>query len=198
MPFWPFRRREKVARKVVVGLGNPGAQYADTRHNVGYWVVDALAAAHDIPVRRDRLASTVGEGEIHGLPVILAKPLTYMNNSGRAVVKLMDHAMAEPESVLVICDDFNLELGKIRLRRGGSSGGHRGLQDIIEMIGSQDFPRLRFGIGQPPGSVDAYEHVLSPFKPAELKVVEDRIIEAAQAATMALTKGVEEAMNAFN
>jgi len=196
MPFWPFRR-EKVRRKVVVGLGNPGAEYAQTRHNVGYWVLDALALAHGIAVCRDRLASTCGEGEIEGVPVLLAKPLTYMNNSGRAVAKLMDYARAGPESVLVICDDFALDLGKIRLR-GGSSGGHRGLQDIVERIGSQDFPRLRFGIGPLPADVDAYDFVLSPFKPAERKLVEDRVIEAAQAAAMVVTKSIEEAMNVFN
>ncbi len=197
MRFWPFRR-EPVRRRLIAGLGNPGAEYAATRHNIGWRVLDSLSDRCGIRLGRLRWGSECGEGEIEGIPVLLARPLTYMNESGRAVKQLLKAALAEPADLLVVCDDLDLPPGKLRLRRGGSSGGHRGLQSIVKAIGTDQFPRLRFGIGRPPPGRDGYEHVLSPFRAAERDLVEARVRDATDAIVVALTQSLEEAMNAYN
>lgn len=183
---------------LVVGLGNPGAEYARTRHNAGFMVVDRLAADLGVEVGRVWLRSLVGLGYLDGKRVILAKPLTYMNRSGEAVGLLLRWYGLTPQDLLVISDDLDLPVGQLRLRRSGSSGGHRGLQSIIEHLGGGGFARLRVGIGRPPEGVAVVDWVLSEFTPEEQPEVERALAAASQAVRLALTEGLEAAMNRYN
>ena len=182
----------------IVGLGNIGPDYEDTRHNVGFEVVAALARVHRVRMRHGRVAAVVGEGEVEGVKVVLAEPLTMMNASGAAVSRLCYLYDLQPEDLIVVLDDINLDLGKLRLRRGGSEGGHRGLRSITERLGTKDYPRLRLGIGAPPGDMDARDYVLSPFTQPELEEAQAMVERARQAIECALTDGFEAAMNEFN
>jgi PTH1 family peptidyl-tRNA hydrolase len=185
------------ARYLLVGLGNPGPEYANTRHNVGYMVINTLAQRHRIPIRRSQHQARIGEGDIAGEPVVLAKPLTFMNVSGRAVAPLARQHSLPPEAVVVIYDDADLPLGKIRVRARGSAGGHGGLKSIIASLGSSEFPRVRIGIGRSAGG-DLVEHVLRSFRPDEREAIRHAIERAADAVECILTEGVEVAMNRFN
>ncbi|MHB0856600.1 MAG: aminoacyl-tRNA hydrolase [Anaerolineae bacterium] len=182
---------------LIVGLGNPGREYAKTRHNVGYQSVDVLAEAHQIALAKKRFSAVLGEGSISGHRVILAKPLTFMNDSGRAVAPLARWYKIPPAQVLVIYDDLDLPLGRIRLRPGGGSGGHRGVASIIENLGTGEFPRLRVGIGRPELG-DPVDYVLgAPTKdqePAMLAAL-DLIQEIVPCF---LEHGVQHAMNTYN
>ena len=152
--------------KVVVGLGNPGEQYAKTRHNIGWMVVDRLADRAGWAGRgRTRDASAVVQGRFRSMDLVLAKPLTFMNDSGVAVRKLIARERAPLHELLVVTDDFSLPFGKMRFREGGSHGGHNGLRSIIDELSTEAFPRLRIGIGEP--GRDTVDHVLSVFQPAE-------------------------------
>lgn len=182
----------------IIGLGNPGAEYEDTRHNIGFDVIEALARAHGVRLRRPRAAALAGTGSIDGVPVMLAMPLTMMNASGAAVLRLCHLYTLEPADLIVIVDDINLELGKLRLRRGGSEGGHRGLRSISEVLGTQEYPRLRIGVGAPPGGMDARTWVLSPFAREEREAAEEAVARARKCIEMAVIEGIEPAMNAFN
>jgi len=184
------------APKIIVGLGNPGPEYELTRHNVGFRVVDALSAAHSIRVRRRRAKSLVGEGEMDGRPVVLAAPQTYMNNSGRAAVALLERYSAACDDLLVVCDDFNLELGRIRARRSGSSGGQKGLASIIAALGTQSFSRVRIGIGPLKG--DPVDFVLTVFKKREAPLVGEALDQAARACAVWVADGIDACMNAYN
>lgn len=182
----------------IIGLGNPGAEYEDTRHNIGFDVIEALARAHGVRLRRPRAAALAGTGSIDGVPVMLAMPLTMMNASGAAVLRLCHLHELQPADLIVIVDDINLELGKLRLRRGGSEGGHRGLRSISEVLGTQEYPRLRIGVGAPPGGMDARTWVLSPFAREEREAAEEAVARARKCIEMAVIEGIEPAMNAFN
>ncbi len=182
--------------KIVLGLGNPGDEYSRTRHNVGFAVVDALSRRHGIAVRRRRCRSIVGRGTLEGRDVLLAKPRTFMNDSGRAALSLLGSYGLNPADLLVVCDDFNLELGAVRARRRGSSGGQRGLESIIECLGTADFPRLRIGIGPLDG--DPVEFVLADFAESERPLVEEAVSNAAAACAVWVRDGVDACMNAFN
>ncbi len=183
--------------KVVVGLGNPGSEYAHTRHNLGFRVVDLLA---------ERLKGTWSESAWYFFcrtakgpePLLLVKPTTYMNRSGIAVAHVLERFEACIEDVLVVVDDVHLSLGRIRLRRGGSDGGHNGLGSIIDCIGSTAFPRLRAGVGAPTEDADRIEHVLNPFEAGELETVETVIREAANGVECWIGSGIDEAMNRYN
>jgi peptidyl-tRNA hydrolase, PTH1 family len=183
--------------KVIVGLGNPGAKYAGTRHNVGFEVVDYLAAAPGCTPFREKYEAFVAELKEGDETILLIKPLTFMNLSGRAVRAVLDFYKLPLEQVLIVCDDFNLPLGKLRIRAKGSHGGQNGLRNILEQLGTDGYSRLRIGVGQP-GPGDAVDHVLSKFKPGERKAVEDAIAVAAQAALTWIRQGTEAAMNRFN
>jgi PTH1 family peptidyl-tRNA hydrolase len=182
----------------IVGLGNPGGQYDRTRHNIGFEVIDALAAAHDITIGRPRAAAVAGTGRIADERVVLAMPLTMMNASGVAVVRLCNMHELDPPDLIVIVDDLNLDLGQLRLRRGGSAGGHNGLRSINEKLGTKEYPRLRIGIGSPPGGMDAREWVLSEFAPDEREAVEEAVERARECVETAVSDGIEAAMNEFN
>jgi PTH1 family peptidyl-tRNA hydrolase len=183
--------------KVVVGLGNPGPKYAGTRHNVGFDVVDYLAAAPGVSSFRDRFEALVAEAQEGGEAVLLVKPQTFMNLSGRAVRAVLDFYKLPPDALLVVCDDFNLPLGKLRIRAKGSHGGQNGLRNIQDQLGIDAYARLRIGVGQPtPG--EAVDHVLSRFKPGERAAVRDAVALAAQAVVTWVRSGTEAAMNRFN
>jgi PTH1 family peptidyl-tRNA hydrolase len=191
------RRPRFVARHLVVGLGNPGPEYAGTRHNVGFMVIEILAQRHRIPVKTAQRSARVGEGEILGEPVALAKPLTYMNLSGRAVAPLLQRHSLTPAGLVVIYDDADLPLGKLRLRGRGSAGGHGGMKSIIAAVGTAEFPRVRIGIGRS-GPGDLVDHVLGGFNPRERELIGATLQRAADAVEAILTHGIEPAMNAFN
>jgi len=182
--------------KLIVGLGNPGPKYAGTRHNVGFDVIDYLAAAPGCTPFREKFEALVAEVKEGDETVLLVKPLTFMNLSGRAVRAIADFYKVPVEGLLVVCDDLNLPLGKLRIRMKGSHGGQNGLRNIQEQLGTDAYTRLRLGVGQP--AFDAVDHVLSKFKPGERATVEEAIATAAQAALLWARRGVETAMNQFN
>jgi len=188
--------RHGAAMKVIVGLGNPGPKYAGTRHNIGFEVIDSLAAAPGCSLFREKFESFVAELPVGDQTVLLVKPLTFMNLSGRAVRAILDFYKLAVDQVLIICDDLNLPLGKLRIRAKGSHGGQNGLRNIQEQLGTDAYPRLRIGVGEP--SHDAVDHVLSKFKPGERAVIADAIATAAQAALVWVQHGTEAAMNRFN
>ncbi len=191
--------------RLIVGLGNPGREYTHSRHNVGFWCLNRLGRREGIAFsRRGRLA-TVGEGHLAGRPVILAKPRTFVNLSGRAVAHLLRRHRLSPQQLLVVYDDLDLPMGRVRLRPSGTHGGHRGMRSIVEAVGSQDFPRIRIGIGRPkvageptwePDAVAAY--VLAPMTAEERRILDDAAATAADAILCLLEEGVEAAMNRFN
>jgi PTH1 family peptidyl-tRNA hydrolase len=183
--------------KVVVGLGNPGSQYAGTRHNVGWLVMDRLAERAGWTGKgRQRDASNVVMGRYRGLDLTLAKPLTFMNDSGLAVRKIMARERAPMTDLLVVADDFALPFGKLRFREGGSSGGHNGLGSIVDELGTEKFSRLRVGIGEPDRS--AVDHVLTRFAPDEQQRLDELLDAAADAVEEWARDGTSKAANRFN
>ncbi|HEV3167616.1 MAG TPA: aminoacyl-tRNA hydrolase, partial [Isosphaeraceae bacterium] len=180
-------------RKLVVGLGNPGSKYEGTRHNVGFEVVDRLAAGGPGTRFTRKFEGLVAEVEIDFRRVLLLKPETFMNLSGRSVGQVMQFYKLELADVLVICDDLSLPLGKLRVRGGGSDGGQKGLRDITAHLGSENFARLRVGIGDR-GPIDASDFVLSRFRAAEHKAIEDALILSTQAVAVWVTQGLAATM----
>lgn len=183
--------------KVIVGLGNPGPKYAGTRHNVGFEVIDYLAAAPGCGPFRSKFQAQVAELKEAGEQVLLVKPETFMNLSGRAVRQIVDFYKLPPADLLIVSDDFNLPLGKLRARAKGSHGGQNGLRDIQQQLGTDEYARLRVGVGQP-GPGEAVDFVLSRFKPAERKAVEEAVAKAADAALVWVRSGIEACMNRAN
>lgn len=183
---------------LIVGLGNPGEKYQHTRHNIGF---DCLAVLHERmgrPSVQAKFESQLVRGVLTGRDVCLVWPLTFMNCSGRAVAQVARFYKVSPENVLVVCDDLSLPLGKLRMRRNGSSGGQKGLNDILKSLGTQDVPRLRVGIDATPPNWETADYVLSKFSAAERKVVSDALSRSADAAQCWLSDGIETAMNRFN
>jgi PTH1 family peptidyl-tRNA hydrolase len=184
--------------KHIVGRGNPGLKYRRTRHNFGFMVVEALADQRDLRFHRGKFRGMEAAGQIGKEQVLLVKPLTYMNLSGECVGGLMRYYQCDLQDVLVICDDIHLDLGKLRLRRSGSAGGHNGLESVLKHLHTQEFPRLRLGVGQPPEWMDMMSYVLSPFPRGEAKVVAETIDRATLAVETWLYHGIDETMNRFN
>ncbi|HEU5116414.1 MAG TPA: aminoacyl-tRNA hydrolase [Isosphaeraceae bacterium] len=184
-------------RKLVVGLGNPGSKYEQTRHNIGFELLDRMAQAPPGADFSRKFDGLLAETEIDFRRVLLLKPLTFMNLSGRSVRQATQFYKIEPADVLVICDDLSLPLGKLRLRPGGSDGGQKGLRDIIAHLGTPDVPRLRIGIGER-GLTDAADFVLSRFRPAEKAAIDESLISASQAVAVWVSQGIDAAMNRFN
>ena len=183
---------------VIVGLGNPGPEYADTRHNAGFWCIDVLARRHEITLERQHRSAIIGEGAVGTHSVVLVKPRTFVNRSGVAVSYLKARYGVMTADMLIICDDINLPPGKLRLRRKGSAGGHNGIKSVIEATGSQDFPRLRIGVGRPQEGTGQVEHVIGPMERDDRRVVDDAVERAADAVTYLLCEGVDETMSRFN
>lgn len=198
-----LRRTPSRETWLILGLGNPGKQYDRSRHNVGFLVADAWAERHHIAISRKRPWALVGDGQTEvdgrGCRAVVAKPRTFMNASGEAAVELAKRYQVEPARVVVAYDDMDLPLGKLRLRSKGSSGGHRGIASIIERLATEEFTRVRVGIGRPePAAKDAIDHVLGDFSPGEREAVEAAIARCCDAIDWVLAHGVESAMNRFN
>jgi len=183
---------------LIIGLGNPGKAYANNRHNIGYRCINKLAKLQGIPLAQRGCQAQFGIGQIAGSKVVLARPRTFMNLSGRSVKLLMQRFQATPSDVLVIHDDLDLPLGKLRLYSGGGSGGHKGVESIITEVGSRDFARVRVGIGRPEEGGDAIDYVLSDFSPGEQAVIEETIVRVADAVLCLLREGIVAAMNKYN
>jgi len=184
--------------KLVIGLGNPGRRYRGTRHNVGTEVVGRLSKRAGIDISEEAGFAKVGRGVIGGTRVLLAIPETYVNVSGAAVRDLRRRHRVAPKDIFVVVDDLDLPVGRLRLRARGSAGGHNGLKSIIEALGTNEFPRLRVGVGRPPEGVDPAEFVLTRFAPAELGELDKVLDRAAEALEVAIREGVPAAMNRFN
>lgn len=183
--------------RMIVGLGNPGREYTDTRHNVGFAVIDALAEALNIEVKKRKFGARFGQGEPDNEKLILLKPARFMNRSGQAVATAVGFYKPGIEDLLVVTDDMALEVGRIRLRAKGSAGGHNGLNDIIEKLGTEGFARLRVGIGSA-GRQEAHDYVLSRFDENEITLIKSAVARARDAALCWLSRGIEAAMNEYN
>jgi PTH1 family peptidyl-tRNA hydrolase len=186
--------------KLIAGLGNPGLIYAQTRHNVGFSVVKTLARQYKIVLKKDpSVLAWLGRGAIEGYACILALPYTFMNLSGRSVAALVEKFGLSLKDLLIVCDDLNLDIGRIKIRAGGSCGGHRGLASIIEDLGAKDFGRLRIGIGRPVCcDTDPAEYVLSSFRRGQRKNIDAALARAYDCCRVWLTQGIEKSMNMFN
>ena len=184
--------------KIIVGLGNPGIKYAGTRHNMGFSAVTALSDKYNIPFNKKECKSVTGHGFIEGEKVVLAQPQTYMNLSGEAVRALMDFYKCTPEDIIIIYDDVDLEVGRIRIRPRGSAGGHNGIKNIIEHLGTDTFDRIKIGVGARPEDWDMADHVLSRPTKEELPDIRAAVDRARDAAVEIIRSGAEAAMNQFN
>ena len=183
---------------IIVGLGNPGTRYDNTRHNVGFDAVDLLANKHNIKISKLKHKALSGEGTVGGQKVILVKPQTFMNLSGESVRDIIEWYKIPLSNVIIIYDDVDLATGKIRVRPKGSAGTHNGMRSILYNIQSQDFPRIRIGIGRPPEGWDLADYVLSKFKSDDRKLMDVSIENAAEAAEAIIKSSAEEAMNKYN
>ncbi len=181
-----------------MGLGNPGLEYAWTRHNLGYQVVAALAELWRIPLTRRTLDNCWGQGRVGQETIILAQPSTYMNLSGRAVSCLMAYMKLSLEDLVVIHDDMDVPLGRLKIGKGGGAGGHRGVLSIVETLGTQDFLRVKLGIGRPPPQMSGEDYVLSHFLFGEAETIVDFVVRAAQAVETLLEAGLAAAQQRFH
>ena len=185
-------------RYLVVGLGNPGPKYINTRHNIGFQCVEAIAAEYGLTFDKTQAKARVASGAIAQQSLMLVKPQTFMNLSGSAVGGIAHFYKVPPERVLVIHDDLDIPLGTLRLRKAGGAGGHNGMKSVIQHLGTQAFPRLRFGIGRPPGRMDPAAFVLRPFKQEEEPLVIETVARVVRAIHTWLTEGIEKAMSQHN
>ncbi len=182
---------------LVAGLGNPGREYVDNRHNIGFMAVDRLAAAWSIGVGRVKNKAFIGDGRLGEHRIVLVKPQTFMNKSGEAIGQLARFYKIEPAQVLVIYDELDLPFGTLRLRERGSAGGHNGMKSVIRHLGPE-FPRLRLGIGRPPGRMPPSAYVLQDFKEAEIAVVREMLDQSVSAVEVFVREGIQSAMSRFN
>lgn len=184
---------------IIVGLGNPEQKYAGTRHNIGFSAITALADANHISVDTKKHKAMIGKGVIAGQKVILAEPLTYMNLSGESVRELVDYYKIDPaQELIVIYDDINLAPGKLRIRAKGSAGGHNGIKNIIAHLGSQEFARIRIGVGEKPSGWDLADYVLGRFPKEEEPVIREALEKTTEACEVIMTQDINAAMNRFN
>jgi PTH1 family peptidyl-tRNA hydrolase len=184
--------------KLIVGLGNPGRKYEGTRHNVGYEVLAELGRRHGSGRAKRKFQAELLEATVAGEKVLLLSPVTYMNRSGSSVQPARDFYQLSSQELLIICDDINLPLAKLRIRAKGSAGGQKGLADILQRLGTEQVPRLRVGIGEPPASWDAADYVLGRFSQKERSEIEVAAMRAADVAEDWVVRGIEECMNQYN
>lgn len=183
---------------IIVGLGNPGKQYEHTRHNVGFEVIDRLAEKHDISMTERKHRAFCGKGLIGGRKAMLVKPQTFMNLSGESVKSAVDFYQIGTDELIVVYDDVSLSPGQLRIRRAGSAGGHNGVKNIIAQLGTQEFPRVKVGVGEKPERMDLADYVLSHFSKGEWEMMEEAFKEAADAVEVMIADGADAAMNRFN
>lgn len=184
--------------KVIVGLGNPGRQYADTRHNVGFMTIDKISEQWNIPVQQNKFKALIGEGMVDGQRVILVKPQTYMNLSGESVGELVRFYKLDVADILIIYDDLDLPVGKVRLREKGSAGGHNGIKSLIAHLGTQEFKRIKIGIARPRPGQSVSNYVLEPFSTTDLPAIQQAITHAAEASREWLKQSFLLVMNKYN
>ena len=182
---------------LIVGLGNPGPEYARTRHNVGFMAIDCLAGLHNLSFLKEKNPVLLAQRNISGKEVVLVKPLTNVNNSGEIVRALVDIYKLPPENIWVIHDDVNLDIGKIRIRIGGGSGGHKGIESLIKYLNNKMFVHFKIGIGRP-DQISVFDYVLLEFSETELEIILKAIKEVAQAIEFSLTQGLVRAQNKYN
>jgi PTH1 family peptidyl-tRNA hydrolase len=184
---------------IIAGLGNPDRKYEGTRHNAGFAVMDAIADKYNIDMDMRKYRAFCGKGMIEGQKVFLMKPQTYMNLSGESIIQAVNFFQADPETeLLVIYDDISLDVGQLRIRKKGSAGGHNGIKSIIAHLGTQNFPRVKVGVGEKPKDYDLADYVLGHFSKAEQEIMEDAAKEAVRAVAMIVAGEMEAAMNEFN
>ena len=182
----------------IVGLGNPGIQYENTRHNAGFIAIDYLARKYSIDVRKIKFKSLIGQGVISGHKVMLVKPQTYMNNSGKAIREIYKYFDFEHDKLIVIYDDIDIDFGSIRIRKKGSAGTHNGMKSIIYNLEFDDFPRIKVAVGKKPSYMDLANFVLSGFSKQEVKIIEEEVKLTSDAIEMILEEGIEKTMSMFN
>lgn len=183
---------------IIAGLGNPTKEYDGTRHNIGFAVIDEIARQNHISLDGKKHKAIYGKGQIDGHKVILAKPQTYMNLSGESIRAFVDYYKVTEEEVIIIYDDISLDVGQLRIRRKGSAGGHNGIKSIISHLGTQEFNRIKIGVGNKPKDYDLANYVLGRFQKEEKPYIEKAIIMGAEATKVIITRGVDTAMNLFN
>jgi PTH1 family peptidyl-tRNA hydrolase len=183
-----------------VGLGNPGKMYENNRHNVGFMIVDRFAKRHSVKLSTKKKKAVFGRGKCEGIDVVILKPQTFMNLSGEAVLYLASFLKIKTTNIIVVADDTELMLGKIRIRRSGSSGGHNGVKSLIYSLKSDNFPRVKFGIGKPPADmdIDLCDYVLDNFTSSEKEVLDKEFNKAVDALGVIITESIASAMNQFN
>lgn len=189
---------EELGMKMIVGLGNPGMEYVGTRHNVGFEAVDCICEKNSIELSKQKMKGAYGQGIIAGEKVIVVKPMTYMNNSGECVGALANFYKIAPEDIIVIYDDINLDVGQLRIRNKGSAGGHNGIKSIIAHLSSENFPRIRIGVGMKRQGQDLANHVLSKFGKDQQEDIADGMDLAAEAVELMVQGDVNKAMNQYN
>ena len=194
-----FLKKTSGAEWLIVGLGNPGDQYENTRHNVGFRALDELAETANVSVQKLKYKALTNTATVSGCKVLLMKPVTYMNLSGEAVGEAARFFKIPPERVIVLSDDTSLPVGKLRIRKSGSAGGHNGLKSIIQHLGTDAFPRVKIGVGEKPHpDYDMADWVLGKFPPADKKVIDEMVQKAAKAVEYYIKDGPEKAMGKFN
>ena len=197
-----FRKKERARNEkmyIIAGLGNPTKEYENTRHNIGFMAIDALAEKYSISVMSCKYKALIGKGTINGNKVVLVKPLTYMNLSGEAIRAIIDYYKADAESeLIVIYDDVSLDVGQLRIRKKGSAGGHNGIKNIIAQLGHDTFLRIKIGVGEKPKGYDLADYVLGHFSKEELAVMKDSLEKVDGAVNLMLAGEVDRAMNDYN
>jgi PTH1 family peptidyl-tRNA hydrolase len=183
---------------IIIGLGNPTREYQATRHNIGFDVITQIADDYNISLDTKKHKAICGKGMINGEKIVLAKPQTYMNLSGESVRELVDFYKVLPQEIIVIYDDISLEVGQLRLRKQGSAGGHNGIKSIIAHLGTQEFSRIKVGVGDKPEGWDLADYVLSRFAEAEQPIIRDAIKNSSEAVKTIITEGFDAAMNIYN
>lgn len=193
------RRNEEIKMFLIAGLGNPSSRYEKTRHNIGFDVIDAVSDRYNIEVKEKKAKALCGSGFIEGQKVLLVKPQTYMNLSGDSISALTNFYKLDPaRELIVIYDDISLDPGNIRIRKKGSAGGHNGVKDIIAKIGTDQFPRIKVGVGAKPENWDLADYVLSRFSQGERRLVDEAAAESVEALALMVQGRIEEAMNLYN
>lgn len=194
----PDKKEDDRVMYIIAGLGNPTREYEKTRHNVGFEVIDVLADMQGTTVEEKKFKGCYGRGIIGGEKVLLLKPQTFMNLSGESIRAASDFYKVDPEHIIIIYDDISLDVGQLRIRKKGSAGGHNGIKNIIAHLGTQEFPRIKVGVGDKPKKMDLADYVLSRFSKEDRAAMEDAFKEAAKAVEVMITEGMDTAMNQFN
>ena len=194
----PDKKEDDRVMYIIAGLGNPTREYEKTRHNVGFEVIDVLADMLGTTVEEKKFKGCYGRGIIGGEKVLLLKPQTFMNLSGESIRAASDFYKVDPEHIIIIYDDISLDVGQLRIRKKGSAGGHNGFKNIIAHLGTQEFPRIKVGVGDKPKKMDLADYVLSRFSKEDRAAMEDAFKEAAKAVEVMITEGMDTAMNQFN